>query len=128
VLEAIHVYWHLLDGISKGVLVHIHRLCFNYLWKGSSEYLGSHLAKWKVISKHKILRGWGLKDMWSFSKALATKSLWIFLTSISLWRLILIAKYIEPNSLLDWIGQPRKNVHNASNQWWAVSQDFPIIG
>jgi hypothetical protein len=39
---------------------------------------------------------------WMFGHALATKSLWVFLTQDSLWRKILIDKYISP--AIWWIG------------------------
>jgi hypothetical protein len=46
VIEAIPVYWHFLANILKGILHRIRKLCCNYLWKGSFDYLGSHLVKW----------------------------------------------------------------------------------
>jgi hypothetical protein len=80
-MEAILVYWHLLESILKGILTQIRKLCCNYIWKGNIEYLGSHLVNWKLLSQPKVLGGWGLKDLVSFGKALATKSLWVFLTN-----------------------------------------------
>jgi hypothetical protein len=71
VLEVILVYWHLLAYIPKGVLTSIRKICFNYLWKNSVEFLGSHLVAWKQLSKPKSMGGWGLKDLYSFGKALA---------------------------------------------------------
>lgn len=68
-LEAIPVYWHLLAGIVKGVLVRIHKLCFNYLRKGSLQYKGSHLANWSTLSKPKNLGGLGSKGFMVFRRA-----------------------------------------------------------
>jgi hypothetical protein len=50
VIEAIPVYWNLLINTLKGILARIHKLCFNFMWKGSSEYNGSHLVNWKPLS------------------------------------------------------------------------------
>jgi hypothetical protein len=72
--------------------------------------------------------GWGLKDIWLFGKALAVKSLTIFLTIDSLWRQTLIDKYIALDTILDWIRKRQKCAHNVSNQWRAISLAFPIIG
>jgi hypothetical protein len=124
VIEAIPVYWHLLANILKGILAQICKMCFNFLWKGSFEYLGSHLVNWKCLSAPKNASGWGLKDLVSFGCALVVKSLWVFLSSDSLWRSILIAKYIEPGSILDWIQQQRKPVTNVSSQWKVAHKLF----
>jgi hypothetical protein len=103
------------------------KLFFNYLWKGSVEYLGSHLSNWKSLSKPKKFGGWGLKDTWLFGKASITKSLWIFITRDNLWRLILMEKYIAPDTILDWVQRTQKRTHKVSNQWKALSLVFPII-
>jgi hypothetical protein len=73
-------------------------------------------VNWKRLFAPKDVGGWGLKDLVSFGRALVAKSLWVFLSSDSLWRRILIAKYIEPGSILDWIRQQRKPVTNVSSQ------------
>jgi hypothetical protein len=108
VIEAIPVYWNLLINIPKGILARIHKLCFNFMWKGSSEYIGSHLVNWKPLSAPISVGGWswGLKDLVSFGRALVVKSVWVFMLGDSLWRNILIAKYIEPIQLL--IGSANK--------------------
>jgi hypothetical protein len=103
VLEVILVYWHLLAYIPKGVLTSIREICFNYLWKNSVEFLGSYLVTHKKLSKPKSLGGWGLKDLYSFGKALEGKSLWVFITWDNLWRCILIDKYICLYSIIEWI-------------------------
>jgi hypothetical protein len=66
------MYCHLLTNILKGILVHIRKLCFNYLWKGKSEYLGSHLVNWKTIST-KNCRRMGPKEFCLVWKSLSGK-------------------------------------------------------
>jgi hypothetical protein len=78
VIEAILVYWHLLAMISNGFLMHIQKICFNYLWKGSTKSLGSHLENWKKKIKTKGLRGVGFKRPSLFDQALVAKSLLVF--------------------------------------------------
>lgn len=53
VIEAMLDYWHLLAQIPKGILSWIRKLYFNYLWKGSTEYLGSHRINWKCLLRPK---------------------------------------------------------------------------
>jgi hypothetical protein len=52
----------------------------------------------------------------------------MFLTQKTLWRLILIAKYIDPLSVVDWIRQRNKPTPNVSTQWKALSHAFSVIG
>jgi hypothetical protein len=128
VLEVIPYLLASLDLDSKRNPYPDQKICFNYLWKGSLEYKGSHLANWKSLSKPKALGGWGLKDRVMFGQVLASKSLWVFLMQESLWSHILITKYISPLSVVDWIRQRNKHIPNASTQWRALSQEFSVIG
>jgi hypothetical protein len=102
-------------------------MCFNFLWKGSLDYKRSHLANWKSLSKPKALGGWGLKDGVMFGQELEAKFLWVFLTQESLYRKFIIAKYISPLFVVDWIHQRNKIIPNASTQWRDLPQVFPMI-
>jgi len=128
VLEAIPVFWHTLAHILKGVLERIGTCCFNFLWKGSSGYKGSHLARWTLIATPKSQGCWDLKDIHLCGRSLATKSLWNLHTIDSLWRRIIIHKYIAPNTLLDWIRMERRSIQNVSNQWKSMTLAFRVIG
>jgi len=57
------------------ILEKIWKLCFNYLWRGSGEYMGLHLTNWKSISLPKKWGAWGLKDVHFFGKSLAARSI-----------------------------------------------------
>jgi hypothetical protein len=81
-----------------------------------------------MLSNPKLVGGWGIKNIILFGHALVEKSLWVFLSSDSLWRSILIAKYIEPGTIIDWIRMPRKPISNASCQWRVLINVFPLIG
>jgi hypothetical protein len=50
------------------------------------------------------------------------------LTRDSLWRRILIEKYISLANAIEWIRRIRKNIHNVSNQWKSLTLVFPFIG
>jgi hypothetical protein len=76
VLEAIVVFWHALDFITKGVLETIRKKCFKFLWYRKIENEEICLVKWKNIAKPKEEGGWGLKNIHFFGNSLAAKSLW----------------------------------------------------
>lgn len=72
--------------------------------------------------------GWGLKHVFNFGKVVLAKSLWNFSTKDSLWRSILVEKYIAHDSEMDWIRRIWKSIQNMSNQWKALTLAFPTIG
>jgi hypothetical protein len=80
------------------------------------------------IARPKDMGGWGLKNIHLFGISLATKSLWNLITKESLWKRIIIQKYIAPGTLINWIRWDRKNIHNVSNQWKALTLDFLVVG
>jgi hypothetical protein len=71
VLEVIPVYWMSLAWIPKGILEKVRRLCFSYLWQGNKDKKVLPWVQWEQIVVPKALGGWGLKNIFSFSKALA---------------------------------------------------------
>jgi hypothetical protein len=62
-----------------------------------------------VLEIPKALGGWGFKNIFLFSKALAAKSVWRLISTVSLWTNVVIQKYIHPDSVLDWIRNPQNN-------------------
>jgi hypothetical protein len=75
ILEAIPIFSHSLVNIPTCIFERIEKCCFNFLWKGSSEYKGSHLSRWKLIATPKCQWGWGFKYIHLFGQSLATNSL-----------------------------------------------------
>jgi hypothetical protein len=49
------------------------------------------------------------------------------ITRASLWKEVLIQRYIHPLTLLEWIRLPIKNFINASTVWKALVQAFPLM-
>jgi hypothetical protein len=76
VLEAIPVYWMSLAWIPKGILEKMRKMCFLYLWQGHKDKKVLPWVRWDRIATPKSLGGWGLKNIFSFSKALAAKCTW----------------------------------------------------
>lgn len=71
--------------------------------------------------------GWGLKKFLLFNKSLIARTMWLFLTNDSIWKQILLAKYIYPLSLIDWIRRSDKSCRIASNHWKALLKAFHVI-
>jgi hypothetical protein len=88
---------------------------------------GTHWTSWLSIEKPKG-GGWGLKDIHTFGKSLAAKSLWNPITKDSLWRRITVQKYVAPNSLLDWIRSEGKSAKNTSKRCKVLVSSFPELG
>lgn len=84
VLEAISFYWMALTWIPQGILEKIRRMCFSFLWSGIKDVKTMPWVRWECIALTKSLGGWGLKNIFIFSRALATKSRWWLISSISL--------------------------------------------
>ena len=75
----------------------------------------------------KGLGGWGLKDIFLFSKALVAKGGWRLLKSSSLWTRVIKQKYLYGESLLDWIRNPRKSHVGGLVIWKAIVNSFDLI-
>jgi hypothetical protein len=127
VLESIMVYWNSIVVIPKGVLDKIQRVCSRFLWFGHKEIGGFHLASWRSIADPKEARGWGLKDVRSFSKALAGRNLWRMTQGSSLWTQIMNSKYFPSLSVVDWFCSPLKSP-KGSIVWKALVESFPLVG
>jgi len=127
VLEAIPVYWMSLSWIPKGILESYRKVCFRFLWSGKKESQVTPWVRWEKIAQPKEKGGWGLKNIFLFSKALAAKAGWRLLATPSLWQKVMIQKYIAPESVESWIRNPIKNKRGISVIWKAILNSFPII-
>jgi hypothetical protein len=109
VLEAIPIYWMSLAWIPKGVLEKARRICFRFLWAGSKDLVVLPWVNWKALAFPKSLGGWGLKNIFLFSKALAAKACWRLISTNNLWQSMIYQKYIQPDSLEDWIRRTKQS-------------------
>lgn len=83
--------------------------------------------KWERISFLKRWGGWGLKDLFTFSSALAAKVGWRLISSNSILTEITVSKYIYTLSRIDWIHLDNKYTTNIYNIWKVVLTSFNII-
>jgi len=89
---------------------------------------GVVLTSWKKLSLSKSIGGWGLKNPFLFSKAIATKNVSRLIQGTSLWVQVVRAKYIAPNTMEDWIRNPLKQPNNASIIWKVGIYAFHLVG
>jgi hypothetical protein len=106
----------------------IRRLCYKFIWLGDQKKKGLVLASWKKLALPKANGGWGLKNPFLFSKALATKNVWRLIQGKGYVVQVIRAKYIAPTSVEDWVRNPIKQVHNASIIWKVVNSTFHLVG
>lgn len=125
--EAMPVYWMALTWIPRGILDKIRRMCFSFLWSGSKEKKTMPWVRWERIAIPKALGGWGLKNIFHFSKALAAKSGWHLISLRNLWTEVVWHKYIAHELLLDWIQNSERRVRGISGIWKAILDAIGII-
>jgi hypothetical protein len=127
VLESIHVYWLSLAKIPKSILNIIRRRMFSFMWSGKKVKEGIHLISWEKIAKPKKLGGWGIKNIYTFGKSLATKSLWRCLMVPGLWHEVIVSKYLRKKSVVEWLRQGSRKWTGGSNIWRALTSSLTII-
>jgi hypothetical protein len=90
-------------NIPSSVLHRIRQVVFNFLWDGKRKKKGFHLCNWQLIARPKKYGGWGLRNLFSFSRAMATNTLWRALMLDGLWHRVLKDKYFPYVSVARWL-------------------------
>jgi hypothetical protein len=75
-LSSIPMYWTTIEKLPKGILTNIQKICFHLVWLGNKEKWEISLVKWFKLALLKELGGWGIKNIYLYSRELATNSLW----------------------------------------------------
>jgi hypothetical protein len=127
VLESLPVFWMALAHIPASVLKTLRQLIFTFLWTGSKKHKGYHLSRWEVLSKPKMMGGWGLKNLPLFYKALSANTLWRILTKPGLWSRVIKAKYLHQLPVHIWIRFAPERPTSGSQSWKHLSSTLPII-
>ena len=97
-----------LSWIQKGILEKDRQICLHFMWSGKKEVVVTPWVRWERISRPKAMGGWGIKNIFLFSEALAAKGGWRLIHADNLWTRVITAKYIAPDSIIDWIRNPTK--------------------
>lgn len=104
------------------------RICFKFLWIGNGNKHVIPWVNWKKLVVPKMLGGWGLKNIFLFAKALATKLVWRLVKTKSLCTVAVSHKYIMPISVKEWICNPIIKVASCSIIWKVVVSCFHVLG
>lgn len=116
-----------LAWMPKGVLEKIRRISFKFLWAGTHEQFVLSWVRCELLAVPKALGGWDLKNIFLFSKALAAKSGWKLITSENLWTNVVVQKYIQPDTIEEWIRREENDTINCSIIWKEVLKSFPVF-
>jgi hypothetical protein len=75
VMETQPVYWLVLVHIPISFLNTIRKICFSFLWSGVKNKKKFHLCTWISIARPKSFGGWGLQNIFLFSRSLETNTM-----------------------------------------------------
>ena len=106
--------------VPKGILASIDKLCSRFLWARSKVEHVTPWVAWDKISRPKEWGGWGIKHLSFFSKSLAAKLAWRFISTDSLWSSVTKRKYIDLATAIEWVHMPVKSSKNSSVVWNAL--------
>jgi hypothetical protein len=113
-----------LSWIPLGFLEKIRRICFKFLWAGTQDSVVVPWVSWEKLFVPKSLGGWGLKNIFLFSKSLAAKASWRLIKSKSLWTSVVSQKYIIPDTIEEWIQNLVKRSGPCTVIWKVVLNSF----
>ena len=116
-----------LTWVPKGILEKIKRICFNFLWRSKQDKRVCPWALLECIALPKALGGWGLKNIYNFSKALVEKVGWRLINTTSLWTKVVWQKYIAPLSVIYWIQDLVRQGAGISVVWKVVLNSLDVI-
>jgi len=127
VLESQLDYWLALAHIPSIVLNNIRKLTFSYLWSGTKKYASIHLCNWELLARPKQFGGWGIRNIFCFSRALGTKSLWRGLMQPAIWKRVLKYKYFSHTPVIPWLRSVIPVVQYGSQYWKNLINALPLL-
>lgn len=107
-IESIPIYCLSLAIILESIRHMIKNMIFNFWWfvkKGRRKF---HLVKWETLARPKEYGGWGIKNLFHFGTTLATKNIWKSLFAPGMWNDVIITKYLNRDTVVDWIRNTSK--------------------
>jgi hypothetical protein len=118
VLESQPIYWMSLAVVPCSVLNTLRKLMFNFLWKRKSDTNQMHLCNWEQITLPKLFGGWGIHNIFDFSKSLAANTLWRVLMGEGIWHRVILDKYLPHSTVINWL-RSHSFHQNASSRIWS---------
>jgi hypothetical protein len=85
------------------------------------------LVRWDILAKPKKCGGWGFKNIFIFTKALAAKIMWRSLFGNGLWYEVINKKHLKIIYVIDWLRKGKTIVKGMSNCWKALYDSLTIV-
>jgi hypothetical protein len=82
---------------------------------------------WESLARPKFLGGWGFRNIFSFSKALAVSTLWRVLTKEGIWHKIIKGKYLPHSTVFNWFRSESFTQRGASKIWTSLLKSMHVI-
>jgi hypothetical protein len=127
VLECQPVYWMSLVVVPCSVLNTMRKMMFNFLWRRNSESNQLHLCKWEQITIPKKFGGWGIRNIFDFSKALVANTLWRVLMSGGIWHRVIMDKYLPHTTVKNWFRSQTFQQKASSRIWSGLLKSVHLI-
>jgi hypothetical protein len=117
VLSSQPIYWMSLAIVPGSVLKILRNCMFNFLWKRNGVSHAMHLCNWERLFLPFSFGGWGVRNIFYFSKSLAANTCWRVLMGEGLWHKVILDKYLYQKSATNWfISKSFKN--NGLSRIW----------
>jgi hypothetical protein len=127
VLESQPVYWLSLASVPLSILHKLRKLLYNFLWNGNADTNHFHLVRWETLARPKCFGGWGFRNIFTFSKALAATTLWRVLTKDGLWQKVIKEKYFHSKTVFNWLRSTSFHQFSASKIWNGLLKSVYLI-
>jgi len=102
VLSSQPIYWMSLVVVPGSVLKILRIRMFNFLWKRSGVSHEMYLCNWERLSLPFSFGGWGIRNIFYFSKSLAASTCWRVLMGEGIWHRVILDKYLYQTSVTNW--------------------------
>ncbi|KAL4397462.1 hypothetical protein AHAS_Ahas01G0194300 [Arachis hypogaea] len=100
VLSSIPIYRVQVSLFPSGVCSNIDKLTRSFIWCGSHNHRGLHLASWRVLTTPKKFGGLALRESRLVNFSLLGKLVWqILMNQEKLWVKIMLQKYLQNRNL-----------------------------
>jgi hypothetical protein len=117
VLSSQAIYWMSLAIVPISVLNILRKMMYNFLWKRTNDSHQMHLCNWEKIIVPKSYGGWGILNIYDFSKSLAANTLWRVLLGKGIWHRVIIDKYLHNSTVINWFRSWSFQQSGASRIW-----------
>jgi hypothetical protein len=127
VLSSQSIYWLSMAVVPCSVLNTMRKLMYNFLWKRDSVSHQLHLCNWEKITVPKSFGGWGILNIYDFSKSLAANTLWRVLMGEGIWHRVIIDKYLCNSTVTNWLRSRSFQQSGVSKIWGGLLKVVYLI-